>query len=157
MTYYKKQKINKTQKVYKYQKQNEVNDSVINKNKYKNLYKCKEPSCNTQASFGYQQDGKIVSCKKHSLSGMIGLRSVFCKESGCCVRANFGFTKREFCARHKKEGQVLVTKNNSDEKDEQNKLIQLGAKRLLSGMHKFTVRKYPLTGLDLLANVICSM
>ncbi len=167
MTCYKKQKVEKnknqnhektqTPKVYKYQKQNETKGSGITKNKYINLYKCKEELCNIQASFGYPHDGIIVSCKKHSSIGMIGLRSVLCKEIGCFVRANFGLTKREFCAKHKKEGHCLITKNNSNEKDLQNQLIKLEAKKLLCTMQKITVRKYPLTGLDLLANVICSM
>jgi hypothetical protein len=67
---------------------------------------CKELSCILQPSFGYI-NSTIQYCKKHSLPGMINLKSKLCKSPVCqtpdCQRLAYYYipnTKETFCSLH---------------------------------------------------------
>jgi EsV-1-7 cysteine-rich motif len=52
---------------------------------------CQDPACTgTQASYGYEQDKKLIRCAKHIEEGMIYLRAKQCEDPTCSKRASFG-------------------------------------------------------------------
>eukprot|EP00953_Heterococcus_sp_UTEX-ZZ885_P010503 6139-Heterococcus_DN1.PRE.1 len=52
---------------------------------------CQDPACTgTQASYGYEQDKKLIRCAKHIEEGMMYLRAKQCEDPTCNKRASFG-------------------------------------------------------------------
>jgi EsV-1-7 cysteine-rich motif len=52
---------------------------------------CQDPTCTgIQASYGYEQDKKLIRCAKHIEEGMIYLFGRQCKEPSCKKQALYG-------------------------------------------------------------------
>jgi EsV-1-7 cysteine-rich motif len=55
--------------------------------------KCQDPACTGKvASFGYEEDGKRVTCGTHKAEGMTNLVSPVCEHPACTIKASFGYT-----------------------------------------------------------------
>lgn len=72
---------------------------------------CEIETCTTQASFGFLEDERPSRCKKHSILGMLNLKSKKCLEKGCSTVPSYnarGSKTPRYCASHKKPGMINV-------------------------------------------------
>jgi hypothetical protein len=63
--------------------------------------RCREPSCNTQATFGTREEGALC-CMKHNHEGFKNVKDKLCEYNGCEKRPSFGYEWRRplFCFDH---------------------------------------------------------
>ena len=78
---------------------------------------CKKEGIKKSATFGYEKDGKTISCKKHKTDEMIDTvhiktLCIECKKEGIFKQASCGYlkdNKKTHCAIHKLGGMIMLT------------------------------------------------
>jgi len=99
-------------KTPKTQESKELETSYNKKTIY---YKCLEPGCIKEASFG--TNGKRIYCASHKLPEMMNVKRKICIEQDCNKYAIYGIKTPEYCVKHKKEstfrlvGQICIEPN----------------------------------------------
>ena len=81
---------------------------------------CYYNDCNTQACFGFPEQKHQICCKKHSLSGMINLRSPICAFKNCTIYPTFNKPSEKkglYCKEHAKTNMVDVINKKCSFKD----------------------------------------